>query len=127
MKLAIAGTRTFDLKWLDIKQFVQLFELHFSLKEVVEGGATGVDAAAAQFAEVEDYPHTRFNAEWDKHGKAAGPIRNLSMAQYADALLLIWDGQSKGSANMKDTMIRIGKPVYEVILRSYEPRPNQAA
>jgi hypothetical protein len=43
------------------------------------------------------------------------------MAEYADALLLIWDGSSRGSANMRQQMERRGKPVYEVILRG--PRP----
>lgn len=34
-------------------------------------------------------------------GKSGGPIRNKIMAQDADYLILIWDGKSKGSANMK--------------------------
>jgi hypothetical protein len=41
------------------------------------------------------------------------------MAEEADALLLIWDGESKGSANMKKEMLFKNKPVYEVILRTY--------
>jgi hypothetical protein len=39
------------------------------------------------------------------------------MADYADALLLIWDGESKGSANMKKNMEKQNKKVYEVILK----------
>jgi hypothetical protein len=42
------------------------------------------------------------------------------MAEYADALLLIWNGESRGSANMKENMVKLGKPVYEVILK--EPK-----
>jgi hypothetical protein len=41
-----------------------------------------------------------FPAKWDKYGKAAGPLRNREMAAYADALILVWDGKSRGSANM---------------------------
>jgi hypothetical protein len=41
------------------------------------------------------------------------------MVDYADVLLLIWDGESRGSKNMKETMIKLGKPVYEVILRKH--------
>jgi hypothetical protein len=41
------------------------------------------------------------------------------MAEYADALLLIWDGESKGSLNMKQRMIGLKKPVYEVVLKRY--------
>ena len=60
-----------------------------------------------------------FDADWETHGKAAGPIRNAQMAKYADALLLIWDWKSKGSANMKQEMFKLNKPVYEVIIGEY--------
>ncbi len=58
-----------------------------------------------------------FPPDWEKHGKAAGPIRNKEMAEYADALLLIWDGKSRGSASMKKEMEKLEKPIYEVILK----------
>ena len=50
------------------------------------------------------------------NGKAAGHVRNKKMAEYGDALLLIWDGKSKGSANMKKEMQKLNKPIYEVTL-----------
>ena len=37
--------------------------------------------------------HVRFDTDWNKHGRAAGPIRNKQMAEYGDALLIIWDGE----------------------------------
>ena len=39
-------------------------------------------------------------ADWHRHGRAAGPIRNAEMAAEADALIAFWDGQSRGTANM---------------------------
>ncbi|WP_197026348.1 hypothetical protein [Polaribacter sp. Hel_I_88] len=42
----------------------------------------------------------RFPAEWNKFGKAAGPVRNKEMAIYADALIAFWDGKSRGTKNM---------------------------
>lgn len=45
-------------------------------------------------------PVDHFPAKWDEHGKAAGPIRNREMAGGADALIAIWDGQSRGTADM---------------------------
>ena len=41
-----------------------------------------------------------FPADWDKYGKAAGFIRNEQMAQNADALVVFWDGKSRGTKNM---------------------------
>jgi uncharacterized phage-like protein YoqJ len=100
-----------------------------TITEVVSGTANGVDKAGEAWAASQlrqEYPVqnfaptiTRFPADWDKYGKAAGHIRNKQMAEYADALLLIWDGDSRGSRNMKETMIALGKPVYEVILYTY--------
>lgn len=58
-----------------------------------------------------DIPVKRFPADWDRHGRAAGPIRNCQMAQYADALIAIWDGKSRGTKNMIDEMNKCGKPV----------------
>ena len=44
---------------------------------------------------VEYYP-----AEWEKHGKAAGYKRNARMADNADGLLAVWDGESRGTKHM---------------------------
>ena len=96
--------------------------------EIVSGGATGVDACAKRLTQ-DKYPtdmigmrlvgkYKEFPANWENHGKAAGPIRNKQMAEYADALLLIWDGESRGSANMKKEIQKLKKPIYEVILRT---------
>ncbi len=38
-----------------------------------------------------------FRADWDKHGKAAGPIRNAEIVRYADRMIAFWDGQSPGT------------------------------
>ena len=51
-----------------------------------------------------------FPAEWDL-GKHAGFLRNADMADYADAALVIWDGKSKGSADMLSQMHKRNKPV----------------
>lgn len=34
------------------------------------------------------------------------------MAQYADALIAVWDGESKGTLHMINSMNNIGKPVF---------------
>jgi hypothetical protein len=91
--------------------------LYSCTSEIVEGGAKGIDACGKAFANKYEFTHKLFPADWDKHGKAAGHIRNKQMAEYADALLLIWDGESRGSANMKSQMEKLKKPVYEIILK----------
>ena len=87
----------------------------FKVTEIVSGGCpSGADAAGERWASENDVGVLRFKAEWEKYGKAAGPIRNKKMAEYADALLLIWDGKSPGSRNMREEMKKLGKKIYEV-------------
>lgn len=69
--------------------------------EIVSGHAwCGVDRLGERYAKERGIPLKLFPADWKRHGRAAGPIRNREMAEYADALFLLWDGESKGSANM---------------------------
>ena len=112
MKIIIAGSRNYQLSQNDI---YMLNKLEY-ITEVISGGAKGVDYYAEKWAENLNFPIKIFPANWKKYGRAAGPIRNKQMAEYADALLLIWDGVSRGSANMKKEMTKLNKPIYEVIL-----------
>jgi hypothetical protein len=41
-------------------------------------------------------------AQWEIYGKMAGYLRNLEMAKIADAVVLFWDGKSKGTKHMLD-------------------------
>ena len=50
-------------------------------------------------------------------GKRAGFVRNEQMAKYSDMLLLIWDGESRGSKSMKELMIKEDKLIVEIILK----------
>lgn len=49
--------------------------------------------------------------DWKKYGKRAGMVRNAEMAEIADELVAIWDGESRGTAAMIGMMKRRGKPV----------------
>jgi len=114
MKTIIAGTRTFnDYELLETK--LTEFRLTHDITEIVSGGAIGADRLGEVYAMRNDIPIKPFPAEWKKHGNAAGPIRNRQMAEYADQLIVFWDGSSKGTNNMIDSMIKQKKPVYMVL------------
>ena len=129
MKLIIAGSRTLEPSIQFLSNCIGEAGIVGSITEIVSGTAKGVDTSAIKLTK-SPYENTlfvmrmqgklkEFPADWDRHGKAAGHIRNKEMAEYADALLLIWDGESRGSKNMKETMLKLGKPVYEVILKKH--------
>ena len=69
-------------------------------EEIVQGGANGVDSHAKTWANSNGLKVTEFKADWNMHGRGAGPIRNTQMAEYGDMLIAIWDGSSAGTADM---------------------------
>lgn len=82
---------------------------------LVSGVGGNVDVTAAKLAKkLTGKGPLVFRARWHTFGRSAGPIRNTLMAQEADALFLIWDGKSRGSADMLRTMNAHNKPVYEL-------------
>jgi hypothetical protein len=141
MKLIIAGGRDLEVAPEFITHTLSHFGIEPSVvKEVVSGAcgrpiselniyqwqhlqkwdwARGIDGCGERWAKSWGIMVKREPADFDKHGLSGGPIRNRVMAGYADALLLIWDGQSKGSASMKREMSKMSKPIYEVILKKH--------
>jgi hypothetical protein len=116
MKLIIAGGRDISPDLGFIHSSIKMLGIT-NITEVVCGGATGVDTEGAHWASHMEVPVKYFRADWEQFGKQAGPIRNIQMAEYGDVLLLIWDGESRGSYSMKTEMEKVGKPIYEVILK----------
>jgi hypothetical protein len=71
-----------------------------TIEEIVSGGAKGADTLGEQFAQTHNLPCKIFPADWKKYGRAAGPKRNAQMAEYANYGVALWDGKSRGTANM---------------------------
>lgn len=109
MKVIIAGTRDFN-DYRAVKSTVD--RTCWDITEVVSGGASGADALGEEYARHIGIPLKIFEADWSKHGKAAGPIRNREMATYADALIAFWDGASKGTMNMIQEARNAGLKIY---------------
>ena len=111
MKVIIAGGR--DIEDMDLLlDALRSSGIIHQITEVVSGMARGVDSLAVQWASKFGLPVTPFPANWDLHGRAAGPIRNKQMADYSEALIAIWDSKSRGTKNMIDTMQKMSKLVY---------------
>jgi hypothetical protein len=107
----------------------------FKVTEVVSGCSGVVDLAGEAWARARGIPVKPFpypsNADLVERGLspkiprvARGPIRNGWMADYAvetslsgGALVLVWDGQSSGSFDMRKKARARGLQVYEVEVR----------
>ena len=97
MKTIIAGSRSITELHL-VEDAV--WNSDFLISEVVSGGARGVDTLALQWANNNRKKFRIFTPDWDGLGKRAGFVRNQEMADYADALIAVWDGESRGTRDM---------------------------
>lgn len=115
MRVIIAGSR--HMRFADYPLIGQAVAASkFQVDEVVCGEARGADTYGKKWAydQSPPIPVKSFPADWETHGRGAGPIRNTEMAEYADALIVfIWDG-SRGSANMLKQMQNRNKPCFVV-------------
>ena len=118
-RIIIAGSRKFNDYPKMVKELDNLgIHLINSINpiEIVSGHAPGADTLGEKFAKEYDYPLKIFPAEWDKYGKAAGPIRNEQMAKYAaeadrGILIAFPIGESRGTKNMIKLAERYGLEV----------------
>ena len=63
----------------------------------------GVDLWAREAALLHEIPVEEHPADWNQHGKAAGPRRNTRMVYQADAVVAFWDTKSPGTMNIIGT------------------------
>lgn len=118
-KIIIAGSRDFlNYKLLE-KECDEFIEQYQSATEhlpyddigIISGNARGADKLGEQYAKENNYKCYVMPADWNKHGKSAGYIRNADMAKEANALIVFWDGKSKGTNHM----IQLAKQNYLTI------------
>jgi len=98
MKTIIAGTRTATER----HTFIALMscEWRHEITGVLCGMAKGADTHGKAWANANKIPVSKWPANWDAYGNAAGPIRNQQMVDRADALIAVWDGKSSGTADV---------------------------
>ena len=104
-RIIVAGGRDFT-DYALLSETLDVILERYTLHEVqiVSGCCHGADALGEQYAREHGIPMVRFPADWQAYGKAAGPIRNRKMAEYAaesyGMLVAFWDGKSRGTASM---------------------------
>lgn len=106
MRVIIAGSR--DLNKIAYV-YKAVIKAGFGISEVVSGTARGIDTLGEEYAKRKGIPIEPFPANWYPKGiydNSAGYKRNKQMAQYADALIAIWDGKSKGTGSMIDLALK---------------------
>ena len=109
MRTIIAGSREgFD--YADV--LCAVHECGWSVTTVISGNARGVDSLGERFANHRQIPCEIYPANWNLHGKSAGYKRNELMATKAEALIALWDGESRGTKHMINIAKRQGLRIY---------------
>ena len=109
MKIAVVGSREINVS--SIEKY-----LPSECSEIVSGGARGVDSSAADFAKAAGIELTVFLPEYQKYGRAAPIVRNKQLVDYADAVIAIWNGKSKGTLSVIRYCEKIKKPCSVIII-----------
>jgi hypothetical protein len=101
MKILITGDR--EYKNLEvIKTSFALFECDVKNSDVIHGDvihgdARGADKLAGEYAKLLGYNVIAMPADWNKHHRSAGPIRNLEMIEQNPDIVLIFHDDLKSS------------------------------
>ena len=108
MRTIVAGSRDFD-DYDMLENTMNGFAKCISSEiTVVSGTARGADRLGEMWAQKHDLRVRAFPADWNTYGARAGYLRNVQMAEYAEALVAFWDGESKGTKHMIDTALEKG-------------------
>ena len=115
-RVLVTGSRNYDDKDILFDALADQYEPGMI---VVHGGARGADTLAGEWVKkmqtlgyqvvAEVHP-----ADWDRHGKSAGAIRNQEMVDAgADVCLAFPEGESRGTRHCMKAAERAGIPVID--------------
>ena len=104
MKLLIVGSRS--ITDFDLSPYIPS-----DVDTVISGGADGIDSLAEQYADFHHLSKYILRPRYDLYGRAAPLKRNEQMVNMADAVLVIWDGRSKGTQYTLKYTKKMNKPI----------------
>lgn len=114
MRVLVCGTRTFGSHAMHIGQ------MHLALRRlldqdklvIIHGGCRGADQMADAWCQDHEVHQVVYRADWDTHGRKAGPIRNSEMLESGvDLVVAFWDLKSRGTKDTIDKARAKGIPV----------------
>lgn len=102
IRIIVAGGRNFK----DFDKLSTTIDKYLEDKEnvvIISGDAKGADKLGLRYAKQNKIEYEVYPANWEKHGKSAGFIRNAEMSDIATDLIAFHDNKSKGTKHMIET------------------------
>ena len=103
MKLLIVGSR--GITEFDLSPYISS-----QVDTIISGGADGIDHLAEEYADLHRLSKYILRPRYDLYGRGAPLKRNEQMVDMADAVLVIWDGKSKGTQYTLRYSNKMNKP-----------------
>jgi hypothetical protein len=118
VRILVCGSRTYPVDFL-LPAVLDAYRAGAGDLVIIDGGARGADTHAHDWAVRRGVRSDRWRADWDTHGKAAGPIRNQRMLDEGepDLVLAFVDkplAESKGTADMVHRARKANVPTYVI-------------
>ena len=104
MKLLVVGSR--GMTEFDLSRYIPE-----DVDTIISGGAQGIDTLAEQYADAHRLSKYIIRPRYDLYGRVAPIKRNELMTEMADAVLIIWDGQSKGTQHTLNYARKMNKSI----------------
>ena len=110
-RTAVVGGREFTNK-KTMFYVLDEYSKAYGISSIVSGGARGADTLAEVYAHERQIPLVVYKAEWDKHGKKAGFLRNITIVENCDIVVAFPTKESKGTWHTVNLAKKMNKPVY---------------
>jgi hypothetical protein len=118
IRVLVCGGRNFNDREFVFQTLDDIAREADGIVEVIEGGAMGADYLGGLWAAIRKTKRTTVPADWRKHGRAAGPIRNSEMLALKPDLVIAFPG-GKGTQDMIGKAERAG---VRVLTPAWSPR-----
>lgn len=107
--IIVCGGRNYT-NWKLVYDTLDRLNSEDAIAEIKHGCANGADRIADDWALSRLIARTHYPAEWEFHGKAAGPLRNQKMLDDGADLVVAFPG-GRGTEDMVSRAVRAKIPV----------------
>lgn len=114
MRILVCGGRNYA-RPLQVYRALDLLHEKRGITCIIAGGARGADHDAGMWADMRKVPCEVYKADWEQHGKAAGPIRNQQMLDEGKPDAVVAFPGGTGTADMvrraEVARLKVWKPI----------------